>query len=104
LFAARVEGGPQTNWKAIGRLPFLVCRRRRPRDTVKIVVFVEDICAVRNANELNGKEFLRFSKEIAVSYLLKTNRGFLRKSALNGKEFNDRRYWNKLYIQQKGLF
>jgi len=34
-------GGPQTNWKASGRSPFFwLRRRRRPRDTVQIVVFV----------------------------------------------------------------
>ena len=41
LFAARGEGGPQTNWKASGRFLFVwLRRRRRPRDTVQIVVFV----------------------------------------------------------------
>ena len=41
LFAARGEGGPQTNWKASGRFLFVWLRRRwRPRYTVQIVVFV----------------------------------------------------------------
>ena len=41
LFSARGEGGPQTNWKASGRFPFLwLRRRRRPQDSVQIVVFV----------------------------------------------------------------
>jgi len=41
LFAPREEGGPQTNWKANGRFPFVWLRRRsRSRDTVQIVVFV----------------------------------------------------------------
>ena len=36
-----VERGPQTNWKANGRFPFVwLRRRRRSRDTVQIVVFV----------------------------------------------------------------
>jgi len=35
------RGGPQTNWKASGRFLFVwLRRRRRPRDTVQIVVFV----------------------------------------------------------------
>ena len=41
LFAARGDGGPQTNWKASGRFLFVWLRRRsRPRITVYIVVFV----------------------------------------------------------------
>jgi len=41
LFAARGEGGPQTNWKASGRFLFVwLRRRRRPRNTVQILVFV----------------------------------------------------------------
>ena len=41
LFAARGEGGPQTNWKASGRFLFIwLRRRRRLRDAVQIVVFV----------------------------------------------------------------
>ena len=34
------RGGPQTNWKASGRFPFVwLRRRRRLRDTVQLVVF-----------------------------------------------------------------
>ena len=41
LFVAPPPPGPQTDWKASGRFPFVsLRRRRRTRDTVRIVVFV----------------------------------------------------------------
>ena len=43
LFASPPPSGPQTKWKASGRFPFIwLRRRRRPEDTVQIVVFFSE--------------------------------------------------------------